>query len=72
MPAPASQAHYGESPLLAVPPTNMSTMYDFFIDPDNNKHTLMDASADFTKQDHLDRITFMLCEVVSALNRAAR
>jgi hypothetical protein len=62
------------SPLLAMPPTNVSTVYDFFITPESQKRVDMGPSKFglFSKQEHVDRISFLLCEGISALNRAAR
>ena len=62
-----------QSPLLAEPPTNVSTIYDYYIDPGDKKRYSMNAAKNgmFEKQEHLDRITFMLCEMISAFNRAA-
>ncbi|CAB9518491.1 expressed unknown protein [Seminavis robusta] len=59
------------SPLLAEPPTNISVVYDFFIDPDNKQRTTFNDGHAFTKQDYADRISFMLCEMIGGLNRAA-
>jgi peptidyl serine alpha-galactosyltransferase len=62
------------SPLMAMPPTNVSIMYDFFITPESNERVALVASKFglFTKQEHLDRVAFMLCESISAWNQAAR
>jgi hypothetical protein len=62
------------SPLIAMPPTNVATMYDFFIDTASKQRVDMGPSKFglFNKQQHVDRITFLLCEGISAFNRAAR
>lgn len=62
-----------KSPLLAVPPTNVSQMFDYYIDPNDHKRYPMEADKwnRFTQQEHLDRMTFMACELIGALNRAA-
>ena len=62
-----------ETPLLKVPPKNISLLYDYYIDPNDFKRYVMEGAKDgaYSKQENLDRIAFMMCELIAALNRAA-
>lgn len=61
------------SPLLAEPPNDLATLYDYYIEPDSKyRYNITDSKhGEFTKQEHIDRTTYILCEEADSLNRAA-
>jgi len=61
-------------PLMVEPPTDLATRYDFWIDPGSLQKTQFFAPKNgaFTKQEWKDRVTYLLCEMIAGLNRAAR
>ena len=61
------------SPLLAEPPDNVATLYDYYIEPDSHKRfNLTAAKKDgLSAQDRIGRTAYFLCEEAGALNRAA-